>query len=139
MRPCSVRNKILFPFLLLLFAPCPMLLAQSQAEYRVEMEFSKHTITAICVVEGQETKEDEQDTIILMTMVNEFGVKYFDVVYSGGKAKLLNAIKPLRRWYIRQTLQKDFSHILPSLINHLELKYSKGKRHYTFTPINQKP
>ena len=46
-----------------------------------------------------------------MSVINEFGIKAFDAVYTGEKdrVKLENVIPPLNRWYVRKVIAKDMS------------------------------
>ena len=57
----------------------------------------------------------EADGGIVGTVVNEFGVKAFDFTYAGGKAKILNVVGPLNKWYIKKVLRGDFSFILSNI------------------------
>ena len=46
------------------------------------------------------------------SLVNEFGIKAFDFVSPKGKCKLKNPISFLDKWYIRQTIESDFTFLL---------------------------
>jgi len=43
------------------------------------------------------------------SLVNEFGIKAFDFVSPNGKCKLKNTIPFLDKWYIRRTIESDFT------------------------------
>ena len=43
------------------------------------------------------------------SLMNEFGVKAFDFAISKGKCSLLNVIPFLDKWYIRRTVESDFT------------------------------
>lgn len=112
-------------FLLLACWPCCAISAQEAGnkltqegdtvtkEYQLLMKVRGHEITAICVMNVT------SDNRIIGTVVNEFGVKSFDFTYADGKAKVLNVIGPLDKWYIRKVLKGDFSFFLSN--------YEQGK------------
>ena len=74
-------------------------------EYNLRMQFRGHEITGICVI------NKTNDSNLVGTVINEFGMKAFDFVYSNGKIKLINIISFLDKWYIRKVLKKDLSFI----------------------------
>ena len=82
-------------------------------EYQLLMQIRGREMTAICVMKVSGDKD------IIGTVVSEFGVKSFDFTYSDGKAKVLNVIGPLDKWYIRKVLRRDFSFFLSN--------YDQGK------------
>jgi hypothetical protein len=43
------------------------------------------------------------------SLVNEFGVKAFDLVAPKGKCRLKNVVPFLDKWYIRRTIASDFA------------------------------
>lgn len=69
-------------------------------EYNLRMQFRGHEITGICVI------NKTNDSNLVGTVINEFGMKAFDFVYSNGKIKLINIISFLDKWYIRKVLKK---------------------------------
>lgn len=111
--------------LLIAFCPCCAISAQEAGkkqteegntvtkDYQLLMQIRGHEITAICVMNVT------SDNSIIGTVVNEFGVKSFDFTYSDGKAKVLNVIGPLDKWYIRKVLRGDISFFLSN--------YDQGK------------
>ena len=46
------------------------------------------------------------------SLVNEFGIKAFDFISPEGKCKLQNTIPFLDKWYIRRTIESDFTFLL---------------------------
>ncbi len=79
------------------------------SEYQFLMQARGHELTGICIVNEDPSGE------LTGTVVNEFGVKAFDFMIKNGKAKVLNVIGPLDKWYIRKVLRGDigfaFRHI----------------------------
>lgn len=73
----------------------------SAHEYNVVIDARGRQITGICLI------ETAVDGSIVGTVVNEFGVKAFDMEYKNGKMRLKNVFKPIDKWYIRRTLRKD--------------------------------
>ena len=71
-------------------------------EYNVLMQVRGREMTGICVM------QTEADSSIVGTLITEMGVKIFDFTYSNGKAKVMNVIAPLNKWYIRKILKKDY-------------------------------
>jgi hypothetical protein len=45
------------------------------------------------------------------SLINEFGIKAFDLVATEKKCRLLNAVPFLDRWYIRRTIESDFTYL----------------------------
>ena len=115
MRAFSILTSF---FLLLSLCPCSAIGASEAGqkltaegdtvtkEYQLLMQIRGREMTAICVMNV--TSDNE----IIGTVVSEFGVKSFDFTYSDGKAKVLNVIGPLDKWYIRKVLRGDFSFFL---------------------------
>jgi hypothetical protein len=82
------------------------------------------------------------------SLLNEFGIKIFDVVAKNNECELLRPIAMLNRWYIRRTIEDDFAFlfwhpalsttrkILQCLPNGV-LKLTNEKRNieYMFQPI----
>lgn len=100
--------------------------ALGASSYNVVMQARGNEVTAICFLMQRE------DGSVVGSFVNEFGVKVFDFTYSDSKAKVVNVMGPLNRWYIRRVLNKDFSFIL-SNINRNENVVEK-KRNLTILP-----
>ena len=122
MRAFSILTSF---FLLLSLCPCSAIGASEAGqkltaegdtvtkEYQLLMQIRGREMTAICVMNVT------SDNSIIGTVVNEFGVKSFDFTYSDGKAKVLNVIGPLDKWYIRKVLRGDISFFLSN--------YDQGK------------
>ena len=70
------------------------------------------------------------------TVLNEFGVRAFDVEGLPGhkKLKVSNVIKPLNKWYIRRLLSRDIFHLLRSD----SLSYSSKRVSYSLSYLNDK-
>jgi hypothetical protein len=90
------------------------------------MDVRGQEITAICMM------NIEDDGSVVGTVVNEMGVKAFDFTYANGKAKVINVLGPLNKWYIRMVLRKDFSFILSNIDGGQDVV--QKKRSMTFTP-----
>jgi translation initiation factor IF-1 len=90
------------------------------------MEVRGQEITSICLMNV------EDDGSIVGTVVNEMGVKAFDFTYANGKAKVINVLGPLNKWYIRMVLRKDFSFILSNIDRKQNVVHKK--RSMTVTP-----
>lgn len=99
-------------------------------QYVVEMQFRGRQMTMICLI------NTDADGSLLGTMMSEMGVKVFDFTYAGGRAKILNVVGPLNRWYIRRVLRKDFTFLLSSMSQHLH-SAEKGKRRFVRQPDGQ--
>jgi hypothetical protein len=116
-------------------------------EYNLLMQVRGQEITGICVINT--TPENE----VVGTVVSEFGVKAFDFTYANGKAKVLNVIAMLDKWYIRKVLRKDLAFILENLPQgqdavkkkrsisflpngDIEMKNRRFNIRYTFSPMN---
>ena len=110
------------------------------------MQVRGREVTALCIM-NQET-----DAHIVGTIINEFGVKVFDFIFDNGKAKILNVIGPLDKWYIKKVLRGDFAFILSHMgrgenavkkkrrleimpNGDISVKNERFKINYLFTPI----
>ena len=82
-----------------------------QEEYGLLMKARGHDITGLCII------STSKENGIVGTIVNEFGIKVFDFTYCDGKARILNVIAPLDKWYIRKVLRRDFRFILSNIDN----------------------
>ena len=118
-----MKRCLIFIELLFLLLPCS---ATESREYNLLMEVRGQEITAICMM------NIEDDGSIVGTVVNEMGVKAFDFTYANGKAKVINVLGPLNKWYIRMVLRKDFSFILSNIDGGQNVV--QKKRSMTFTP-----
>ena len=119
MRRCL---RLISLFLLL----CPAL---CQAEEKTE-EYSLYIQARGREFTGIWMMNETPDSCMVGTVMNEFGVKAFDFVYSGRKVRLLNVNAFLDKWYIKKVLKKDISFIVPRLSGHQD--QSEKKRRITF-------
>ena len=85
------------------------------------MQVRGQEITGICIMNVA------PDNSIVGTVVNEFGVKAFDFTFSKGKAKVLNVVGPLNKWYIKKVLRGDFTFILSSMDTSKDIIKKKDK------------
>jgi len=119
-------------------------------EYAIEMDFRGRVVTAMCIVQVN------ADNDIVGTVLNEFGVKFFDFTYNGKKAKVHNVLPEMNKWYIRYVLRRDFKLFCKHFrdggsieqskctLEHLPdgtivLSDNKYKIKYTFTALQQAP
>ena len=123
-----ILNSIL---LLLCYLPCKAEDIKENTSFPVgEMEFNMliqykdQEVTSLCILEVQE------DHSIVGTVINEFGIKVFDFTFSNGKAKILNVLGPLNKWYIRNVIRGDFTFLLKNLPLHQNVKEKKRSLYY---------
>ena len=79
--------------------------AQELRHYAIDISLPKGGhLSGVCIIRT----EGENG---VMSVINEFGIKAFDAVYTGKKnrVKLKNVIPPLNRWYVRKVIAKDMS------------------------------
>jgi hypothetical protein len=74
------------------------------SKYRVRITTGGAELTGILIVKhtGGEWRG---------SMMNEFGMKAFDLVASEKKCRLYNAAPFLDKWYIRRTIARDFIYL----------------------------
>ena len=116
-------------------------------EYNVLMQVRGREMTGICVM------QTEADSSIVGTMITEMGVKIFDFTYSNGKAKVMNVIAPLNKWYIRKVLRQDMEFMIAKgeamrkkskrefvqmQDGSFKVNNNRYKIYYTFTPMCEK-
>lgn len=95
-------------------------------EYTVLIDARGHQITGIAAI-----RFNDDDTAV-GTIVNEMGVKAFDFVYDGRKAKLRNVFPPLNKWYIKKVIRKDIAFLIANINGKETVR--KGKRIYSVSP-----
>ena len=112
------------------------------------MQVRGREITGICMMNM------EPDGRIVGTIVNEFGLKAFDFTYHAGKTKIINAMGPLDKWYVKRVLRGDFSFILTHIRHnrdavhrkrsiavlpngHVRMKNHRYGISYTFIPMRE--
>jgi hypothetical protein len=115
------------------------------ARYALIIRTRGAELTGICVM-----KRGEEG--IVGSVVNEFGIKAFDFVYTSarGRVKLRNVVSFLDKWYIRKAVQGDLGYLLSSprkrsrtktiSVDRQQTLRLENKRHkisYQFTPLIQ--
>lgn len=68
--------------------------------YQVSIKVKNNTITGMCLLKKAEDGWRG-------SLVNEFGAKAFDFIVTDKKAKLVNTIPMMDKWYIRKTIASD--------------------------------
>lgn len=82
-----------------------MVQAQELQHYAIDISLPKGGhLSGVCIIHMEGGNG-------VMSVINEFGIKAFDAVYTGEKdrVKLENVIPPLNRWYVRKVIAKDMS------------------------------
>lgn len=123
MKTFLLRSSLI---LLTLFAS--LTLHAEDIEYNLVMNARGNEITSLIII------RTEEDGSIIGTVANEFGVKSFDFTYRKGKAKVLNVIGPLNKWYIRRVLRGDMQLLLSNYLT--KTNATKKKRTLSFLPDN---
>lgn len=98
----------------------------AQSTMHCTIQAHGHEFTGLCVI------EQAADGTIVGTLMNEMGVKAFDFTYANGKAKVLNVIAPLNKWYIRKVLRGDLAFILSNISDDKDI--DQKKRHLRHMP-----
>ena len=88
---------------------CCLTCWSTESEYGLLMQVRGRDMTGLCIIESS------SDGSVVGTVVNEMGVKAFDFTYANGKAKVLNVIGPMNKWYIRRVISRDFSFIISNI------------------------
>jgi len=68
--------------------------------YQVSIKVKNNTITGMCLL--KKAADGWRGSL-----VNEFGAKAFDFIVTEKKAKLVNTISMMDKWYIRRTVASD--------------------------------
>lgn len=86
-------------------------------KYSVCISFRGTPITGLCIVRGN---DDE----VIGSVINEFGIKAFDFVFSKdkGKTRLHNVIKMMNKWYVKKVVRADLSTLLRSKNSEKQMK-----------------
>lgn len=99
-----------------------LLFPQGKGEMRYQsyIDFNHHELSGLCLL-----KQNEQT--VTGCLMNEFGIKAFDLVYQKDtrKLKLLNVLSFLNKWYIKRVLRADWKILLEAASAEAPLK---GKR-----------
>lgn len=108
---------------------------EQSRRYSVQIDFERAGISGVCIM-----REQEED--VLGAIVNEFGVLALNFSYDSrrGKAKIIDLIPQLNKWYIRQVLRNDLRRMVPALMaqpstENYEYINQRRKIKYLFTPI----
>lgn len=108
---------------------------EQSRRYSVQIDFERAGISGVCIM-----REQEED--VLGAIVNEFGVLALNFSYDSrrGKAKIIDLIPQLNKWYIRQVLRNDLRRMVPVLMaqpstENYEYINQRRKIKYLFTPI----
>jgi hypothetical protein len=114
-----------------------------RARYTLVIQTGKVSLTGICLLKST-------PDIIVGSVVNEFGIKAFDFVYTAkhSKVKLHNVAFFLDKWYIRKVVRSDLKYLFASprkksrsmtvSVNANRTLLLQNKRHnmsYQFTPL----
>ena len=121
-----MRKFLISISLLILCCLIPCQAQDTSREYNLFMQIRGQELTSICIMDFS----DEQN--IVGTVMNEFGVKAFDFTFNGKKAKVLNVVGPLNKWYIRKILKADFTFIMSNIRQGQDV--TKKKRTLIFSP-----
>lgn len=108
---------------------------EQSRRYSVQIDFERAGISGVCIL--RELRDD-----VLGAIVNEFGVLALNFSYDTqrGKAKIIDLIPQLNKWYIRQVLRSDLRRMVPALMalpstENYEYINQRRKIKYLFTPI----
>ena len=84
--------------------------AGQKVKYNATIEMKKGYLSGVCIL----ANDGEQ---IKGCLFNEFGISALDFTYSPArdKVKLVNVIKMLDKWYIRNVLKKDLVQLMHNL------------------------
>lgn len=127
MRACLLLINILFSVIIAKAIPSyhsflPVNYGEKK-EYISVIQFKSNTLTGICIVKNEQEKYNG-------TFINEFGIKGFDFTYDSTKNKIviINLVKFLDKWYIKNTLKKDLKFLFNNKSN-----YKKKKREVIYS------
>ena len=86
-------------------------------KYSICITFRGIPITGLCIVRGN-------GDVVIGSVINEFGIKAFDFVFSKdkGKTKLQNVIKMMNKWYVKKVVSADLSTFLRSNNSEKQMK-----------------
>lgn len=108
---------------------------QDTLQLSVQIGMKKATLSGICMM------AIDSNRMVKGAVINEFGVKAFDVIYDERKHKvhLINVMSMLDKWYIRRILRRDLRKIIPQLITRGSCEYTDLKYgiDYIFKPLEQ--
>jgi len=99
--------------------------------YQVTIKVKNNTITGMCLL--KKAADGWRGSLI-----NEFGAKAFDFIVTGKKAKLVNTISMMDKWYIRKTIASDLHFLFETdnpdvSFQHKTVRYMEnGALHVTY-------
>ncbi|MDR0700443.1 MAG: hypothetical protein LBG28_14690 [Tannerella sp.] len=117
MKNSLLINSVLFSLCLLLFAACVSTNSASAGEDSQFLDKGKTSRYQILI----KVNQSEVTGIMLLkymadewrgSLINEFGVKVFDLTATKGKCRLQHILPLLDKWYIRRTIASDFAFLL---------------------------
>ncbi|MDR2449733.1 MAG: hypothetical protein LBD52_07225 [Prevotellaceae bacterium] len=117
MKNSLLINAVLFCLCLLLYAACVATHSASttgNSQFLDKGETSRYQLLI-------KANQSEITGIMLLkymagewrgSLINEFGVKVFDLTATGGKCRLQHILPLLDKWHIRRTIASDFAFLL---------------------------
>lgn len=111
--------------------PLPWVVTDSATTWSAQITMPRGNLSGLCVVRVR------HDSIV-GAWVNEFGVQAFDFTYERQRQRirLAHLIPPLRRFFLRRILKKDFQTFVPHFATGQAFSYQN--RHgirYDFAPL----
>jgi hypothetical protein len=74
---------------------------ETSIRYKTQIEYNQLNLSGIMVIRFK------QDTLRAV-MLNEFGIKYFELYCTQNKCRINNLLSGMDKWYIRKILESDF-------------------------------
>ena len=104
--------------------PLPWVVTDSATTWSAQITMPRGNLSGLCVVRVR------HDSIV-GAWVNEFGVQAFDFTYERQRQRirLTHLIPPLRGFFLRRMLKKDFQTFVPPLCHRTSLFSPKSPRH----------
>lgn len=103
--------------------------SRSPIKLKTELHVYDVSLTGIMVV------KKGTDGALLVSFVNEFGLKYFDAILKGSDTQMLYCIKQLDKKILTNVLLHDLSVLFLSSVNHevSNAKFQLGKYTYNYS------
>lgn len=98
-----MKEKCLCSLWIVWLCLCGSLSAQELRQYSIRIDRSEGGgMSGICIIRTERGNGS-------LCVMNEFGIKAFDAVYSSkkNKVKLCHVIAPLNKWYLRKIIAQD--------------------------------
>lgn len=112
--------------------------AEQSVRYSVQIDIDRAGISGVCILR-------EEGDMVLGAIINEFGVSALTFSYNTRRerAKIVDVIPQLDKWYIKRVLRRDLKTMIPQIAEsgvnipyeYLNVKY---KIRYRFTPLSLK-